>query len=225
MSGDVRKTYDLLNCGPNNAFTIGVENPLIVHNCNYGAGANKIHASLLEDGIDIPLHEVQKMHKGFWELRKGVKVWEQELKRQWKDNGGWLLNGFGRPICLEPMRERDVISGTCQASGHDAHILFQVLAAEELSTRGFDWYPWHMDLHDCLIFAVHKSQAKAATQLLKEVVYPELNRYLGGEINLKGEPNVCRSWKDDKDEGYNWETNEEIQNYLGPQVSPSKNAV
>jgi hypothetical protein len=196
----------------------------IVLSANYGAGANKIHASLLEDGIDIPLADVQKMHRGFWELRKGVKVWEAELKRQWKDNGGWLMNGFGRPICLEPMRERDVISGTCQSVGHDAHVLFQVLTAEHLSSRGFDWYPWHMDLHDCLMFAVHKSQAKAAVKLLKEVVYPDLNRYLGGEINLKGEPNVCRSWKDDKDEGYNWETNEEVQGYLGAQVSPSKSA-
>ena len=182
----------------------------VVLSANYQAGPNKIHASLLEDGIDISLDEVQKMHRGFWELRKGVKVWEQELKRQWKDNGGWLINGFGRPICLEPMREKDLVNAQCQSVGHDAHILFQVLTAEFLSERQFDWYPWHMDLHDCLMFAVHESQAKAAVDLLKEVVYPKLNKMLGGEIPLRGEPNICRSWADDKDENYQWQTNKKL---------------
>lgn len=186
----------------------------VVLSANYQAGPGKIHASLLEDGIDISLEEVVKMHRGFWDLRRGVKVWESELRRQWKDNGGWLLNGFGRPICLEPMREKDLVNSQCQSVGHDAHVLFQVLTAEELSGNGFDWYPWHMDLHDCLMFAVHKDQAEAAAKLLKDVVYPKLNKMLGGEIHLKGEPNICLSWADDKDETYDWKTNEKTQNYL-----------
>jgi hypothetical protein len=186
----------------------------VVLSANYQAGPGKIHASLREDGIDISLDEVIKMHRGFWDLRKGVKVWEAELRRQWKDNGGWLLNGFGRPICLEPMREKDLVNSQCQSVGHDAHVLFQVLTAEELCNNNFDWYPWHMDLHDCLMFAVHKDQAEAATKLLKDVVYPKLNQMLGGEIHLKGEPNVCLSWADDKDETYDWKTNEKTQSYL-----------
>lgn len=186
----------------------------VVLSANYQAGPGKIHASLREDGIDISLDEVIKMHRGFWDLRRGVKVWEAELRRQWKDNGGWLLNGFGRPICLEPMREKDLVNSQCQSVGHDAHVLFQVLTAEELSSNGFDWYPWHMDLHDCLMFAVHKDQAEQAVKLLKDVVYPKLNKMLGGEIPLKGEPNVCLSWADDKDESYDWKTNEKTQSYL-----------
>jgi DNA polymerase I-like protein with 3'-5' exonuclease and polymerase domains len=189
----------------------------IVLSANYGAGANKIHASLLDDGIDVALVDVQKMHKGFWELRKGVKVWEAELRRQWKDNGGWLLNGFGRPICLEPMREKDLVNSQGQSVGHDSHILFQVLTAEALTEAGLDWYPWHMDLHDCLMFAVKKDEAEMAVDLLKTTVYPKLNHMLGGDIHLKGEPNVCRSWADDKDEEFNWKENEEFQAWLGPQ--------
>ena len=177
----------------------------VVLSANYQAGPNKIHASLLEDGIDISLDEVFKMHRGFWELRKGVKVWQSELKRQWTDNGGWLINGFGRPICLEPMREKDLVNAQCQSVGHDAHILFQILTAEALTAAGLDWYPWHMDVHDCLIFAVHKSQAVAASQLLIDEVYPKLNHMLGGAIALKGVPNICRTWADDKDEEYNWQ--------------------
>lgn len=189
----------------------------VVLSANYQAGPNKIHASLLEDGIDISLDEVQKMHRGFWELRKGVKVWQSELKRQWTDNRGWLLNGFGRPICLEPMREKDLVNAVCQSTGHDAHVLFQVLTAECLTKHKLDWYPWHMDLHDCLIFAVKASQAETAVALLKNNVYPELNRLLGGEIHLKGEPNVCLTWADDKDEGYDWKTSEKTQAYIGSQ--------
>jgi DNA polymerase I-like protein with 3'-5' exonuclease and polymerase domains len=61
-----------------------------------------------------------------------------------------------------------------------------------------------MDLHDCLIFAVREEQAAKAVDLLKTKVYPKLNHFLGGEIPLKGEPNVCRTWADDKDETYDW---------------------
>lgn len=178
----------------------------IVLSANYGAGPGKIHASLLEDGIEIRLDEVIKMHKGFWELRRGVKVWEQELRRQWKDNEGWLLNGFGRPICLEPMREKDLVNSQGQSTGHDAHILFQILTAEALTEAKLNWFPWHMDLHDCLMFAVKEEEAAKAVDLLKTVVYPKLNHMLGGEIPLRGEPNVCRTWADDKDEAYDWTT-------------------
>lgn len=107
-----------------------------------------------------------------------------------------------------------MIVHNCQSVGHDAHVLFQVLTAEELSNNGFDWYPWHMDLHDCLMFAVHRDRAEEAAKLLKDVVYPKLNKMLGGEIHLKGEPNICLSWADDKDETYDWKTNEKTQSYL-----------
>jgi hypothetical protein len=110
-----------------------------------------------------------------------------------------------------------VIVHNCQSVGHDAHVLFQVLTAEALTEKGLDWYPWHMDLHDCLMFAVKKDEAEMAVDLLKTTVYPKLNHMLGGDIHLKGEPNVCRSWADDKDEEFNWKENEEFQAWLGPQ--------
>jgi len=110
-----------------------------------------------------------------------------------------------------------MIVHNCQSVGHDAHVLFQVLTAETLTTQGLDWYPWHMDLHDCLIFAVRKGQAERAVDLLKDSVYPQLNHILGGEIPLKGEPNVCINWADDKDETYDWKTNEKTQAYIRSQ--------
>jgi DNA polymerase I-like protein with 3'-5' exonuclease and polymerase domains len=177
----------------------------IVLGANYGAGPPTLHKQLTDNNIDIDIEDVFKMHKGFWKLRQGVKVWEKELRRQWEDNGGWILNGIGRPICLEPMRDKDLVNATVQSSGHDAHMLFQVLIAEHLSRDGFDWHPWHMDMHDCSMFAVRADQAEAACNLLTYVIYPELNKMLGGEIALKGDPNVCITWADDKDEERRWE--------------------
>ena len=98
-----------------------------------------------------------------------------------------------------------MIAHNCQSTGHDAHMLFQVLIAEHLSRDGFDWHPWHMDMHDCSMFAVRADQAEAACNLLTYVIYPELNKMLGGEIALKGDPNVCITWADDKDEERRWE--------------------
>lgn len=183
----------------------------IVLGANYGAGPKTLHKQLTDNNIDIDIEDVFKMYKGFWELRQGVKVWEKELRRQWEDNGGWILNGIGRPICLEPMRDKDLVNATVQSSGHDAHMLFQALIAEYLSNDGFDWYPWHMDMHDCSMFAVRADQAKAACDLLTNVIYPELNRLLGGEISLKGDPNVCITWADDKDEERKWEEDNRVK--------------
>ena len=112
------------------------------------------------------------------------------------------------------MREKDLVNAQCQSVGHDAHVLFQVLTAESLSKHGLDWIPWHMDLHDCLMFAVRADQAQQAVDLLKQEVYPQLNSILGGEISLKGEPNVCITWADDKDESYDWTTNQETQSRI-----------
>jgi len=188
----------------------------IVLGANYGASPKTLHKQLTDNNIDIDIDDVFKMHKGFWKLRRGVKVWEKELKRQWEDNGGWILNGIGRPICLEPMRDKDLVNATVQSSGHDAHMLFQVLIAEHLSRDGFDWHPWHMDMHDCSMFAVRADQAEAACNLLTYVVYPELNKMLGGEIALKGDPNVCITWADDKDEERKWEEDSELKKRIWP---------
>jgi hypothetical protein len=120
------------------------------------------------------------------------------------------------------MREKDLVNSQGQSTGHDAHILFQILTAETLTKANLDWVPWHMDLHDCLMFAIRADQAQQAVDLLKQEVYPQLNRILGGEISLKGEPNVCVTWADDKDESYDWTQNEETQGRIQRQKNQRK---
>jgi hypothetical protein len=90
---------------------------LTVLSASYGAGPGKIHEALTLGGVDITLDECRAIHAGYWELCSGVKRWERELKRQWTDNNGWLLNGIGRPICVDPDYVKDLVNKTCLAEG------------------------------------------------------------------------------------------------------------
>jgi hypothetical protein len=40
-------------------------------------------------------------------LYKGVKKWERHLEALWEKNGGWILNGIGRPVCIDRMYLKD----------------------------------------------------------------------------------------------------------------------
>jgi hypothetical protein len=116
----------------------------IVLGANYGAGPKTLHKQLTDNNIDIDIEDVFKMHKGFWKLRQGVKVWEKELRRQWEDNGGWILNGIGRPICLEPMRDKDLVNSACLTA--DTLILtdngIKAIIDVTLEDSVWDGYQW-----------------------------------------------------------------------------------
>lgn len=176
----------------------------LVLSANYKAGPTKIWSDLRIEGVDIPLQTVEEMHQGFWRERAGVLTWEKELKRQWKANEGWLVNGMGRPICMEAMREKDLINGMCQSTGHDIHTLTQLLVEEAAEYYGFDWFPWHMDIHDCFIAAVRTKEVLDFADMVSEELVPVVNQVIGGLIKLRGSPNVCQNWAEDKDETYDW---------------------
>ncbi len=83
---------------------------------NYGAGPNKIRQELELEGVKLSLSEAEKLHRGYWELYKGVKELEQDLIMEWERNNGWVLNGVGRPVGCHVDKLKDLIS-RCLAEG------------------------------------------------------------------------------------------------------------
>lgn len=97
-----------------------------------------------------------------------------------------------------------MIAHNCQSTGHDVHMLTQLLVEEAAEYYGFDWFPWHMDIHDCFIAAVRTKEVLDFADMVRDEIVPVVNMMIGGLIKLRGSPNICQTWAEDKDEEYDW---------------------
>ncbi len=154
---------------------------------NYGAGPRKIHETLRLSGIQLTLEEVYDLHKAFWELYAGIKDWEKELFRQWRANGGWLLNGIGRPIGVHADFTKDLVNRVCQSTGHDILVFWVDIWSKMLDERGIKWEPIMIDFHDESLVECDKADAEEVAQILRVDSFNELNKQLGGKIALTGD--------------------------------------
>lgn len=154
---------------------------------NYGAGPRKIHETLVLSGIRMSLEEVQDLHRAFWELYAGIKDWERELKRQWRANNGWVLNGIGRPIGVHPDYTKDLVNRVCQSTGHDILVIWVDIWSKMLDARGLEWSPVIVDFHDESLVECRAADVEEVSQVLKVDSFEELNRRLRGKIPLTGD--------------------------------------
>ena len=78
----LQEVYDVVNCGPNNKFTIHTDTGfLVVHNCQYGAGADKIASRLAQQGVYLhnmdmpPVTSSEKQEQHIIEVQKLVSTY------------------------------------------------------------------------------------------------------------------------------------------------------
>jgi hypothetical protein len=76
----------------------------------YGAGPRKIHETLKLQGIRKELEEIQEIHRAYWQLFAGIKEYEKFLLGCWQRNGGWVLNGVGRPLGVHRDMTKDLVN-------------------------------------------------------------------------------------------------------------------
>lgn len=157
---------------------------------NYGAGPAKLRETLALEGVDISVNQARTLHTGYWELYREVKVFEHDLKLEWERNGGYVLNGIGRPVCCHVDKLKDIISRYIQSTAHDIQMMHIQILTEILQGRGipFSWVV--VDWHDQLIIEVDETSAKHIADVMRSSVLSELNRRLGGYIPIRGEPEI-----------------------------------
>jgi DNA polymerase I-like protein with 3'-5' exonuclease and polymerase domains len=189
---------------PDNPTPEGVENAkkmckkerevgkLINYASVYQAGGKTIARNLTLSGIPTSEEEGKQMHAAYWETFKGVKEYNRELERQWRLNGGWYLNGIGRPVCITEDMRKDLLSKGIQSTGHDCLVLLMVIYWSLLEKEGIEAYQWG-EFHDQVIVEVIEHQAERAKHLLDKVALGKLNEMLGGLIPLRGEAQVIDS--------------------------------
>lgn len=184
------RTYDIVNCGPRTRFVVG---NLIAKNSlgfGYGLGPTKYRADMEALGYSMSEDEAREVHTAYWNLYKGVKDYERELKRQHTKNRGWILNGIGRPLGIHQDYTHDIINRTSQSTGHDLLVYWVYIYSKMLADAGIEWHPIIVDFHDESIIEVEEGKAEQALTILIKA-FEELNRLMNCSIPLTGEGIVC----------------------------------
>lgn len=159
----------------------------VVLACQYGAGVNKIQQTLEQDNVFLNYDEVAEIHRGYWDLFSGVKEYSNKLFHQWKRNGGWILNGMGRPMCVPEEMKKDMLNRFVQSTGHDILVKYIQILTDHLGSM--PWTPVIIDWHDACAIEVPEEWKERAVTAMNWAV-DELNRQLGGTIKLRGEPDI-----------------------------------
>lgn len=188
--------------------------------CAYGAGVDKIHLNLTNDGMVISREEVEQVHKGYWELFAEVKAYGYGLQDSWWDKVdldtktkemykdwsksrykrdkiprntvGYVMNGMGRPMCVTHDYKKDTLNRFIQSTGHDILVRYVRLVGQELDRRAIPWYPVVVDFHDAMAVEVPDRYVDQTIEVYMDSL-DELNRQLGGDIQLKGTPSMGKN--------------------------------
>jgi hypothetical protein len=166
---------------------------LLILSDNYGSGVRKKQKILSLNGVDMSLEEVQDMHDSLMSAKSGVLRYVAWLQDEWRANGGWVENGYGRPICVDEKYLKDILNRVVQSSGHDILQLYSRIAAQLLTEAKLDWIPVVMDWHDETIIEVPDEQVEVAKKIMEVDAYRELNNMLGGTCPLKGSAAVAKT--------------------------------
>jgi hypothetical protein len=156
----------------------------------YKMGPAKLQRTLELEGAKVTFDEARAIHRGYWELYKGVKTYEYELLRQYEENGGWVLNAIGRPLGIFERYKGDIVNRVVQSTGHDLHVRY-TLIVEDVLRENLIPFRWIIaDFHDQSIVEVPVQYAEKTKALMGGECYVRLNAFAKGYLGLKGDAQI-----------------------------------
>lgn len=173
----------------------------------YGLGAGTMHTT-----TQIPVEECKKILEDIDHAFPGVVSFNERLKKEWTDNGGWckqdwhinpetgrnepifldgrpgyILNGRNRPLAVAPDKVKDLGNRFVQSTGHDV-LLYMLVIINKLR-QGTSMVPYNVDMHDATIWQVKEDEAQDAVQIIEQA-YNKLNDDLGWTVEIRGEVDI-----------------------------------
>lgn len=170
----------------------------VVLACAYGAGVGKITSTLEADNIYLPEEEVRQVWDTYWNTFAQVKRFGFELQREWDRNGGYILNGVGRPMCVTEDYKKDLLNRFIQSTGHDILLEYILIVTSELNKKQIPWQPNILDFHDAMSVEVPEEYGQEVAQLFTDCL-DLLNDKLQGTIKLRGVPTVGTNLSETKE--------------------------
>ena len=180
---------------------------------DYGSGAKKKYRTLKLQKFDFTYAQVEEMHNRLAEVYAGKKALGEKLEKEWKKNGGFILDGFGFPICVDKSKTKDLTNRLIQRSSHMILNFFisRVMRKFWEQEIGYDWMIF--DFHDEIIPEIHQKHVEAVKQIYAEAMDWLNDELLQTDIRHKGSPEFCHSLAGVKLEGYQ-EEDEDIRELL-----------
>lgn len=157
--------------------------------CAYGAGVNKVMQTLEDQDIFLEWDEVSEIHQGYWDTFSGVKDFARSLHFEWKRNGGFIINGLGRPMAVPEEFNKDLLNRFIQSTGHDLLVKYVYILTDLLNREKLNWRPVIADFHDSTCVSVPIQDAELTVSLFNEAM-DILNSEIQGSIRLRGTPTV-----------------------------------
>ncbi len=166
----------------------------VMNGCLYGARGAKIRQSLSERGVFLAHDEENVIYRAFWEAFAGLREYSDALGMEWWATGGWIANGFGRPMCLAPDMRRhyeeypkDLLNRLIQSTAHDVLVEFGVILDRLLRAAGIEYKPVLWDLHDSCTIEVSADDVPRTLEVFRQALL-QLNAELGCTIPITGVP-------------------------------------
>lgn len=161
----------------------------IVLSTGYGAGAPKIKSELAIEGIDLSIDECKILINSYWDTFKYVRAWDKILQREWRENGGYVINGRGLPVAIHEKILHKILNKHVQSTGHWylSRWLFHISnIRREFNIKTVPFIP---DFHDATYWRCREEDVTQVDFMLQEGL-KRLNNELQLTVTLRGKTKI-----------------------------------
>lgn len=155
----------------------------------YLIGVKKLQRAQAVAGVWMTFDEARALSKSYDKAYERVEMWRQTLVPEWRQNGGWLFNGFGRPMCVPDYAEKDLVSRKIQSTGRDCLALLQFYINQIRIRDNIDMWPI-VEIHDETVWQAPIHEVERAKGAFIEAL-AMVNRTTRWGAQLKGDVEVC----------------------------------
>jgi hypothetical protein len=169
---------------------------------DYGSSAYKKWQTLKIAGYNFTLKQVEEGHNNLRKLYEDKIAFGDALRREWERNGGWVLDGFGMPVCIDSKKTKDAVNRIIQRSAALILSLWQYILVPRMWEEEID-YNWLVyNYHDEMIPEIHRLHLKRMKELYSETLAELNDKWLKGMIKIKAEPQLATCLAEIKVEGF-----------------------
>lgn len=145
----------------------------------YGIGAETLSTRL-----EITFHEAKRILNGMDAQFAGKARLQERLTKEWAKNGGYIVGGRGRPICVDFGSKKDVVNRLVQTTGHDVLTRINYHINNERKRLKVAMRPYVPDFHDEGIWAAVIDETERAKEVM-QYGFDRINDELGWTVTIR----------------------------------------
>lgn len=161
----------------------------VVLSTGYGAGAQLVQSELAVEGIELPLWECKQMIRSYWDTFKYVQAWDRLLQQEWRERGGYVINGRGMPIAIHKKIIHKILNKHVQSTGHWYLSRWLWHMQNIRLENNFPVKPFIPDFHDASYWRCADRHVPEADFMLQEGLR-RLNDEIQLTVTLKGKTKI-----------------------------------